>query len=208
MEWGKLVSPCLSCVLFFWQRACERACGLVIYLSAQHQSALFFQQYRLILLSLSPFSCLSPPAVCSYYTYLTAFNQRIFTLNLTNLLSFYLIFRAARISFTPFSFPFSFPISLCNLLLPLLSLYWNFIVKFCWRKLNFNYATLASSRLNENIPLAFALIGACCASFALCTCVFVCVWPMTTFMADRDINFHLFTPNTSAHTQRETHRQT
>lgn len=111
----------------------------------------------------------SPPAVCSYYTYLTAFNQRIFTLNLTNLLSFYLIFRAARISFTPFSFPFSFPISLCNLLLPLLSLYWNFIVKFCWRKLNFNYATLASSRLNENIPLAFALIGACCASFALCT---------------------------------------
>lgn len=115
VEWGKLVSPCLSCVLFFWQRACERACGLVIYLSAQHQSALFFQQYRLNLLSLSPFSCLSPPAVCSYYTYLTAFNQRIFTLNLTNLLIFYLIFRAARISFTPFSspFPYSFPFAIC-----------------------------------------------------------------------------------------------
>lgn len=116
-------------------------------------------------------------AVCSYYTYLTAFNQRIFTLNLTNLLSFYLIFRAARISFPPFVLPSSLPVPLCNCLLPLLSLYWNFIVKFSWRKLNFNYATLASSRLNENIPLAFALIGACCASFAPCVreCKCVCV---------------------------------
>lgn len=111
---------CHVCLVFVLLAASERVCGLVIYLSARAPERFILtaiQAHPSFPLPLLLFSSTTPPAVCSYYTYLTAFNQRIFTLNLTNLLSFYLIFRAARISFPPFSFPspvsFPFAIAFC-----------------------------------------------------------------------------------------------